>query len=780
MGSSQSRANDSASSSDTASSAPPAPSRTSSSQSTDFPRRRLSTFNRLSSLSKRQGFKRDRDARSLARLEQGEAKKARKRDLSPCEQAEEAKEAGERQETPEIESPSAIETPVMRPVQDENVYSADSTTPTTASISTLATPSVIDVDAPFASSSSSSHPVPSPAPTVFSPNPLSPSVDRLLNRFRRQSLPSQATPPRIADRLTALLGFFSPAQNTNQASDDSSSASRPDDEPQPTTAEMIRDVTRRLSDARRELDATQRQIDETRQRIEQREQMSAALEAEISGRVSRTTTEPASPMRRRIPAGAVLVIQGLAQTETASPAPDNVSANSTPAGSPSANDSSRPFFPRLRRMSEGNTPQSDENDNSNGASIETQARMIGGLLTVAAAATASTLLTPDASTSSAVPNPTPNRSAAAQALSNLMDRIRPSRLRSSQSVEAALGSYLRGVLRDSRQLDSQNATGQGDSDTTDQISDSFQSFLEFLQADLVESVRAFVAPADESVGESSDETTTNDPTNSQTSEPRATEELPIPSFHRQLGQNIPGERNTTGVVGGQHGLPRRLNFFRAHLFPPVSMTSDDAASTGGQPEDTMVPCIFIGVRSISHDPSLTTEDLVQHPSFPFVNGTVPAEESTGEASGAEDTSAPTPPSSEAYVTHPSSTTTDRRTLRERVLERLSPRRPVAPTALHTYLVYVIGGNYPSDHPVLRIPNLATGGPLTDEEMVLVGELMGSVKPPVATREDIEKAGLMTLDGAEMVAAAERGDVLSSCVERCLVSLTLTFASLVRI
>ena len=81
---------------------------------------------------------------------------------------------------------------------------------------------------------------------------------------------------------------------------------------------------------------------------------------------------------------------------------------------------------------------------------------------------------------------------------------------------------------------------------------------------------------------------------------------------------------------------------------------------------------------------------------------------------------------------------------------------------------MIGGNYPRSHPVLAIPNLITGGPLTDEEMQLVGELMGPAKPPTATAEDIAQSGLKVVDGSEMVQLGEKGDVLESCVERCLV------------
>lgn len=91
---------------------------------------------------------------------------------------------------------------------------------------------------------------------------------------------------------------------------------------------------------------------------------------------------------------------------------------------------------------------------------------------------------------------------------------------------------------------------------------------------------------------------------------------------------------------------------------------------------------------------------------------------------------------------------------------------VAPT---TYLMYVIGGHYPRNHPVFTMPGLLTGGPLTDEEMVLIGELMGQVKPPTATAEEVEQSGLKVVDGSEIAVMVERGEVISSSAERCLVS-----------
>ena len=330
-----------------------------------------------------------------------------------------------------------------------------------------------------------------------------------------------------------------------------------------------------------------------------------------------------------------------------------------------------------------------------------------------------------------------------------MSRIRPGRLR-TQSVESALGNYIRSVLRDNRRLESsQTITAQATADAAEiHISDEFQRFLETLQSDLVGAVRAFAGtPIATQPVPSAVVSEISEPTEAASPEPEA-----IPTFHAQLGQNLPSNntQTTTGVTGGSDGSPRRLNFFRAHTFPELGQ----AAGNDGFDPDAIVPCIFIAVRSISHDPAMTTEDLVQHPNFPFADGQVPSTET---------------PENDAGST--TSASSGSRTIRQRIIDRFSrpTTRPDGP--LNTYLVSVIGGNYPRSHPVLAIPNLLTGGPLTDEEMQLVVELMGPAKPPTATPEQIEQAGLKIVDGSNMKDLGSSGEMLESCVDRCLVSLT---------
>ncbi|KAI9751326.1 MAG: hypothetical protein M1815_001206 [Lichina confinis] len=61
-----------------------------------------------------------------------------------------------------------------------------------------------------------------------------------------------------------------------------------------------------------------------------------------------------------------------------------------------------------------------------------------------------------------------------------------------------------------------------------------------------------------------------------------------------------------------------------------------------------------------------------------------------------------------------------------------------PEGTRTWIVYVLGGSYPEDHPILTTPSLFTDSP-TYEDMLLLSSILGPAKPPVASREDVASA-----------------------------------------
>lgn len=110
--------------------------------------------------------------------------------------------------------------------------------------------------------------------------------------------------------------------------------------------------------------------------------------------------------------------------------------------------------------------------------------------------------------------------------------------------------------------------------------------------------------------------------------------------------------------------------------------------------------------------------------------------------------------------------------------------PDAPTDANegsrSWIIYVLGGSYPENHPILTTPSLFTDSP-TYEDMLLLSALLGPAKPPVASEADVASApGLLVIRGTRgsLVAMPKDGgdgeQILESvalmATERCQVCL----------
>ena len=100
----------------------------------------------------------------------------------------------------------------------------------------------------------------------------------------------------------------------------------------------------------------------------------------------------------------------------------------------------------------------------------------------------------------------------------------------------------------------------------------------------------------------------------------------------------------------------------------------------------------------------------------------------------------------------------------------------APSSLgRSWLIYVVGTNVSPDHPAFTMPSLFTDNP-SYEDMQMLSTLLGPVKPPVATQEDVETAGgvyqLCFRDGRLGLEAVADGGTSPdiSIGERCLICL----------
>ena len=98
-------------------------------------------------------------------------------------------------------------------------------------------------------------------------------------------------------------------------------------------------------------------------------------------------------------------------------------------------------------------------------------------------------------------------------------------------------------------------------------------------------------------------------------------------------------------------------------------------------------------------------------------------------------------------------------------------------AEHTrsWIIYVLGGSYPENHPILTTPSLFTDSP-TYEDMMLLSALLGPAKPPVASESDVANApGIYRIEADEagqLIAVALGGNDRVPLVleQRCLVCL----------
>ncbi|KAI6114265.1 hypothetical protein F5141DRAFT_1105449 [Pisolithus sp. B1] len=83
----------------------------------------------------------------------------------------------------------------------------------------------------------------------------------------------------------------------------------------------------------------------------------------------------------------------------------------------------------------------------------------------------------------------------------------------------------------------------------------------------------------------------------------------------------------------------------------------------------------------------------------------------------------------------------------------------------TLLIYVIGGFSSNDHHVIMGGNLDSFEGLWE-----LAEFLGQVKPPTASREDIERSGLEVIQSSSLEEYEKTDRIASNCIERCLICL----------
>ncbi|KAG6849923.1 hypothetical protein H0H93_003634 [Arthromyces matolae] len=174
------------------------------------------------------------------------------------------------------------------------------------------------------------------------------------------------------------------------------------------------------------------------------------------------------------------------------------------------------------------------------------------------------------------------------------------------------------------------------------------------------------------------------------------------------------------------------------------------------PSHTVVPVIVVGVQSVAAS------------NWPATNGAVdPMDDGLGMPS-----MEPPSPAPDAAPTEGSRGQNNWQSRAAEAFRNLRPgRRPRAPPTTtvgsRTFLIYVIGGYYPPNHSIL------SGGPETLaslEALLELADLLGHSKPPTATKEEIEKSGLELIKSAQLEQYEREERISANCIERCLICL----------
>ncbi|KAG1821345.1 hypothetical protein EV424DRAFT_1322534 [Suillus variegatus] len=223
-----------------------------------------------------------------------------------------------------------------------------------------------------------------------------------------------------------------------------------------------------------------------------------------------------------------------------------------------------------------------------------------------------------------------------------------------------------------------------------------------------------------------------------------------------------------------------------HATPDADLTAGVQPDNGNEQRNVVIPVIVVGLQSVHAERQSPMPPHPPHHLHPHVHHQPPdfADERSTEGDmmdlefGSETgMSPPTPIPTALSEFPPESTRPSRgRSWQSRAADAIRNLRPgrraaVArqtasePPGSRTFLIYVIGGYYPPDHQII------TGGNLDSFEALWeLAELLGQVKPPTASKEEIDKSGLEVIKANSLEEYAKDGRVATNCVDRCLICL----------
>lgn len=260
------------------------------------------------------------------------------------------------------------------------------------------------------------------------------------------------------------------------------------------------------------------------------------------------------------------------------------------------------------------------------------------------------------------------------------------------------------------------------------------------------------------------------------------------------------------------------NFFRMFRFPP---SEDESNADDSETTSSLVPVLIVGVRAVDntddHDngdlPFFDASSSRTNNSHPDQNGDNLNNDTTNATIDGLET--PTVPSAPSNTPHNNTRTPSppgwRANRRDELLDELfgsaatgggggggsaipmvppsnttasstsspldstttSPPSPAAASAgssrrmnRQSWIVYVVGGSYPQDHPILLAPSLFTDNP-TYEDLLILENFLGQASPPVASKADVLSSGGVSVVESEN--ATDKAQV--TLTDKCLVCLS---------
>ncbi|KAG2130669.1 uncharacterized protein EDB93DRAFT_1094780 [Suillus bovinus] len=199
-----------------------------------------------------------------------------------------------------------------------------------------------------------------------------------------------------------------------------------------------------------------------------------------------------------------------------------------------------------------------------------------------------------------------------------------------------------------------------------------------------------------------------------------------------------------------------------HAMPDGDLTDGVQPGSGNEQRNVVIPVIVVGLQS---PPDFADERPIEGDMMDL-------------EFGSENGMSPPAPAPTALSEFPPENTRSSRgrswqSRAADAIRNLRPGRRAAvarqtasePPGSRTFLIYVIGGYYPPDHQII------TGGNLDSFEALWeLAELLGQVKPPTASKEEIDKSGLEVIRANSLEEYAKDGRVATNCVDRCLICL----------